>query len=110
MVEVTTLDALIAAHGIPRFVKIDVEGYEAEVLAGLSQPVPWIALEYLPAAPEVAQAGVARLAALGDYAFNLVPGEAASFALPRWLGPEAIGAELARSRRPGDLYGRLFDA
>ena len=38
-VEVTTLDALIAAHGLPRFIKIDVEGAEAEVLAGLGQPV-----------------------------------------------------------------------
>src|SRR5690606_21876919 len=29
-VPVTTLDRLIAEHGRPRFVKIDVEGYEAE--------------------------------------------------------------------------------
>ena len=50
-VEVTTLDRLIADHGLPRFVKIDVEGAEAEVLAGLSHAVAWIAFESLPASP-----------------------------------------------------------
>ena len=75
-VEVTTLDALIAAHGLPRLIKIDVEGFEAEVVAGLSQPVPWVAFEYLPAALAPAEAAIARLAALARYRFNLVAGEA----------------------------------
>src|SRR6187455_1134240 len=38
-VPMTTLDALIGEHGVPAFIKIDVEGFEEEVLMGLTQPV-----------------------------------------------------------------------
>jgi FkbM family methyltransferase len=39
-VRVTTLDALIAEFGLPRFCKIDVEAAEIDVLSGLNQPIP----------------------------------------------------------------------
>jgi FkbM family methyltransferase len=36
-VDVTTLDELIGRYGEPAYIKIDVEGYEPEVLAGLAR-------------------------------------------------------------------------
>src|SRR5437870_3378824 len=45
-VPVTTLDALIVRHGTPAFIKIDVEGFEAEVLTALTRPVPALSFEF----------------------------------------------------------------
>jgi len=112
-VPVTTLDALIERFGRPAFCKIDVEGMEAEILAGLSQPIPLLAVEYLPAALEVADACLERLAALGDYRFNLVIGEQHRFVHDRWLTPAEIGGAIRQAcadGRSGDLYARLAQA
>ena len=45
-VQVLTLDTLIAEHGAPSFCKIDVEGYELEVLKGLSPALKLISIEF----------------------------------------------------------------
>ena len=109
-VAVTTLDALIAAHGRPDFIKIDVEGFEAEVLQGLTRPVPLVAVEYLPQLPGAAQAAVRRLAALGRYRFNAVPGERQGFLWDDWRDAGATLdwlAGLPAGAGSGDLYARL---
>ena len=109
-VAVTTLDALIAAHGPPRFVKIDVEGLELAVLQGLSQPVPALSFEYLPALRERAAGCVQRLAQPCDYEFNHSAGESLLLAGDRWLDAAGIGEWLAGvhpSAGSGDVYARL---
>lgn len=106
-VPLTTLDALIAAHGRPRFCKIDVEGMEPAVLDGLTGPVPWIAVEYVPAALERARACLERLDALGACRVNLVAGEAGRFAWEDWVPPTEAADRLeiaAADGNPGDLY------
>jgi len=111
-VDVTTLDALIAAHGVPAFCKIDVEGYEHAVLEGLSRPLPGLSLEYLPAALEPALVAIARLNRLATYRFNRSVGESMALAIPRWLGAAEIGAELKRlphDAKAGDVYAFLDD-
>jgi FkbM family methyltransferase len=44
-VPVTTLDAEIAIHGLPDFLKVDVEGHEEDVFEGLSQAPPLVSFE-----------------------------------------------------------------
>jgi FkbM family methyltransferase len=109
-VPVTTLDALIEEHGLPRFCKIDVEGYEALILRGLSRPIALLSFEYVPAAIDVACEAVGRLAALGPYRFNATVGERRSFFWPSWQERAAIEAWLHQRRpddRSGDIYARL---
>ncbi|NNU79453.1 FkbM family methyltransferase [Halovulum dunhuangense] len=109
-VQVTTLDALIATHGMPAFIKIDVEGFELEVLQGLGEPVPQVAVEYLPGLPRMARDVIERLSALGHYRYNVVRGEEGRFLWPEWRDAAQADAWLA-ARSPdekhGDLYARL---
>ena len=109
VVEVTTLDALIARHGEPAFVKVDVEGMELAVLQGLSQPLNALSFEFLPAAMDLAVACIARLAQLGDYSFNWSVGETLRLVAAQWLEPESITqvlAALPAGAGSGDIYAR----
>ena len=109
-VAVTTLDTLIARHGLPVFCKIDVEGYELEVLRGLSQPIPALSFEYLSVCLDQARACVARLAALGEYRFNWSVGESHQLQSVDWLDPDRMLARiesLGAAGGSGDIYARL---
>lgn len=113
-VDVTTLDALVATHGMPDFCKLDVEGLEADILSGVSQPLPLVAFEYLPAALDVANACIDRLEALGRYEYNLTNGESSEWLLDEWCdaaGARSWLAMIARggSSESGDLYARLLN-
>jgi FkbM family methyltransferase len=108
-VAVTTLDTLIAQHGVPVFCKIDVEGSEPAVLAGLSQPLPLISLEYTPADLESALICVDRLCSLGEYEFNWSVGESGRLRAERWISTSAMISILKRmpiDDPSGDLYAR----
>ena len=109
-VEVTTLDALIATHGVPAFVKIDVEGFEAAVLRGLSQPVPALSFEVLPALRERAFECLDRLDALGRYEFEWSTGERRRLERGGWVASGAMRDwlhALPADAPSGDVYARI---
>lgn len=109
-VTVTTLDALIERYGEPAFCKIDVEGYEREVLEGLSRPLAALSIEFTPELLERTEACVAHIDRLGDYEFNYSLNESLVFDTDEWMPGARLLEELARFRHDavtfGDVYAR----
>ena len=108
-VDVRTLDDLIEEHGEPAFCKIDVEGFEEEVLGGLSRPLRAVSFEYIPIAAQRATACIDRLLQLGAYTFRPSAVETMRWATDRWLTSDEMKRwlhELPISGGSGDVYAR----
>lgn len=69
-VKIISLDDMIKIFGIPKYIKIDVEGYEYEVIKGLSTSIDIISFEYSKAYLEPTYKVIERLKSLSEYEYN----------------------------------------
>jgi FkbM family methyltransferase len=110
-VEISTLDHIISKYGVPRFIKIDVEGFESEVLYGLSQQIPAISFEWTPECSENSTSCIKRLSQLGEYEYNVSWGESMKFTKNTWRTPQSmldfVEEFESESTLFGDIYARL---
>lgn len=110
-VKITTLDKLISENGVPKFCKIDVEGYEEEVLKGLTQPISFISFEYtIPERLKQFSNCLAQLARIGTFDCNYTIGEKMQFEVPGWISKEDLEKkinEISGERLFGDVYIRF---
>jgi len=110
-INITTLDNLIIEYGIPQFIKIDVEGYEFEVLKGLSRPIKMISFEYTVPERKISVFDcIGRIKEIsGDNAyFNYSIGESMEWALTKWLSYEEIIQEIESNRFLDSGFGDLY--
>lgn len=110
-VPVTTLDELVRTFGIPDFCKIDVEGFEYEVLQGLGSPLRVLSFEFTKEFIDDARRCIEHLASLGRVRFNYALGdnlvETAMLGLPAWTDGQTLLSDLNEIDNAllwGDIY------
>jgi len=108
-VEMITFDDLIAEFGVPDFAKIDVEGYEYEVISGLTKKIPCLSFEFTSEFFGDSIKIIEHLCSLGFSEFNYGQGEAMKLKLPNWLTKENfinhINNEIKTNK---DLWGDIY--
>jgi hypothetical protein len=105
-VAVDTLDNLIAEFGRPDFIKIDVEGFEDQVLSGLSTAAEALSLEFTPEYIDSTFRCIDHLESLAEYRYQLAIGEDMDFRLPNWLDAARIKEVLREVS--GDQFGDIY--
>jgi FkbM family methyltransferase len=113
-VKIDTIDNLVLKYGLPKFCKIDVEGYEINVLKGISQPLPALSFEYT--LPELFNEMINCIHLLmdkGDYVFNYSSQESLQLALDTWVDGfkfiSLVKTDDFLNTNWGDIYCQIRD-
>lgn len=108
--QMTTLDKLIEKYGQPKFIKIDVEGFELEVLKGLTHPIKMISFEYT--VPEQTNRALECITLLEKIdpgiLCNYSIGESMEFALNDWISPKEIINRIKTSEFLNTGFGDIY--
>jgi hypothetical protein len=112
-IEVTTLDELIRAFGVPRYCHIEVGGDPEAILDGLSagqpRPIALLSFEFRAAKAGSVARALDRLARLGYRSFNLRLAPEAGLAPDGWTDARGLVERIRRGEAPslrGDIFAR----
>jgi FkbM family methyltransferase len=108
-VRVTTLDSLVAKYGTPAFIKIDVEGFEDHVLAGMSFHPQALSFEFHFSLLNLVNACLRKPVLQDAYSFNYTVGMNPSFQLAAWVSASDLEEILATAHYEeefGDIFCR----
>lgn len=111
-VPVETLDWAISQYGMPDYCKIDVEGFEYDVLQGLSTALPLLSFEFTKEFTDRAADCLHVLEQCGFHLFNVSYGETGRFRFDQWLDGTALLDSIAQVRSPlawGDIYAAMVE-
>ncbi|MDH7913363.1 FkbM family methyltransferase [Winogradskyella sp. SYSU M77433] len=106
-VKVVTLNSQIERYGIPDFCKIDVEGYEYEVLKSLNYKIPLIEFEFTGGFVEETILCLSKLDELGTYKFNYTLNENPIFIRKIWLSAKELKLEI-NEMNIKNLHGNIL--
>jgi FkbM family methyltransferase len=104
----TTLDFLMATFGCPVFCKIDVEGFEYNVLQGLSSPAGTVSFEFTRGLERSTVNCINHLSEIGYNKFNYSIGETMSLALSDWVSADEIIEIIASMPKAEGLSGDVY--
>lgn len=109
-VAVTTLDKIIEEFGIPKFCKIDVEGFEPQVIGGLHRKIPALSFEFTKELLDDTKKCLNHLALIGQPKFNYSLAMRYCLSNNRWMTAEQIIKDLNLKNNKylsGDIFVRF---
>jgi FkbM family methyltransferase len=105
-VPMITLDSLVQRYGLPLYIKIDVEGYEEQVLMALSSCPPMLSFEFNSMFLEPALRALDN-PIFDPASFNYTLIDPVKFELQEWVDRDELKARIG-SFKPGTGLGDIF--
>lgn len=107
-IKVTTLENLCKQYGVPKFCKIDVEGYESEVLLGLKSKIKFICFEFNKPLLKDTIKSLEILDTIGNYQCNFIKYEYMNLVLNEWMPIKEFLKEMEHIITPDILTGEII--
>lgn len=107
LVKVSTLNKLINQYGVPKFCKIDVEGYEYEILKSLNTKINILSFEFVAEFMDDVLKILNKLSELGTIECNYCKGEQMVFEENKWMSKEEI-IEKLQNNDDKEMWGDIY--